>query len=105
MILDKKNFDDFIERYPVSLVDFYSPTCGPCAGFSRTIRQVSRNYKHRVAFGKLDVTENQELAKRFKVMSVPYTVIFSYGKKVYTLMGKKTERELARVLDQMLDKY
>lgn len=87
------------------MIDFYSPTCRPCTAFSRTIRHVSRQYKNRVAFGKLDVTKGRELARRYKVMSVPYTVIFSYGKKVYTLMGKKSEKELAEVLGRMLDKY
>ena len=66
---------------------------------------MSRQYKDRVAFGKLDVTRNQELAKRYKVMSVPYTVVFSYGKKVYTLIGKKSEKELTEVLEQMLGKF
>ncbi len=101
-ILDEKNFNEFIEKYPLSLVDFYSPTCGPCVALSRTIRQVSRQYKHRVAFGKVNIAQHRELAKRYKVMSIPYLVIFSYGKKVYTLMGKKSEREITKVLDKIL---
>ena len=66
---------------------------------------MSRQYKYKVAFGKLDITKASGLAKRYKVMSVPYTVIFNHGKKVYTLMGKKSEKELTTVLDQMLEKY
>ena len=104
-ILDESSFDEFIDKYPVSLVDFYSPTCNPCIALSRTIRSVSRQYKYRVAFGKLDVTQNMDLAKQYRVLSVPFIVIFSYGKKVYTLMGKKSEKEIMKALDEMLDKY
>ena len=104
-ILDQKNFDDFIDKYPVCLVDFFSPTCGPCVAMSRTIRLVSRKYKHRVAFGKLNIASNRELAKRYKIMSIPYIIVFSHGKKVYTMMGKKSERELSGMLDRMLSKY
>ena len=104
-ILDKSSFDEFIDKYPVSLVDFYSPTCNPCIALSRTIRSVSRQYKYRVAFGKLDVTQNQDLAKQYRVLSVPFIVIFSYGKKIYTLMGKKSEKEITKALDELLYKY
>lgn len=104
VILGEKDFNDFIDLYPVSLIDFYSPTCGPCVAMSRTIRLVSRQYKYKAAFGKVNIAENRELAKRYKIMSIPYIVIFSYGKKVYTMMGKKSEKYLTEALDQVLSK-
>ena len=104
VILGTKDFDDFIDKYPVTLVDFYSPTCGPCIAMSRTIRLVSRQYKYKAAFGKVNIAENRELAKQYKIMSIPYIVIFNYGKKVYTLMGKKSEKELIEALDRVLSK-
>jgi len=100
--LDQKGFDDFIEKYPVSLVDFYSPFCGPCKTMTSRLRNLSKDYKYRVAFAKIDVTENQELAKRFKIMSVPHMMVFSYGKKVGTMMGKKDVPTLTKVLDKVL---
>ena len=104
VILETKNFNDFIDKYPVTLVDFHSPSCGPCIAMSRTIRLVSRQYKYKAVFGKVNIAENQELTKRYKVISIPYIVIFNYGKKVYTLMGKKSEKDLIEALDRVLSK-
>ena len=100
--LNQKGFDDFIEKYPVSLVDFYSPYCGPCKTMASRLRPLSKEYKHRVAFGKVDVTENQELAKRFKIMSVPKLMVFSYGKKEGSMLGVKNVATLTKTLDGVL---
>ena len=100
--LDRKGFDVFIEKYPVSLVDFYSPHCGPCKTMASRLRPLSKEYKHRVAFAKVDVTRHQELAKRFKIMSVPKLIVFSYGKKVGSMLGVKSISTLTKTLDEVL---
>ncbi len=104
VILGTKDFDDFIDKYPITLVDFYSPSCGPCIAMSRTIRLVSRRYKYKAAFAKVNIAEHRELTKQYKIMSIPYIVIFSYGKKVYTLMGKKSEKDLIEALEKVFSK-
>jgi len=48
------------------------------------------------------VIQNQTLAKRYKVTGVPNIVMFNYGKKVHTLIGKKSEFELTKALDKVL---
>jgi len=105
VILDTSGFDDFIEKYPVILVDFYSPTCGPCMAMAPTIRKLSRQYRHRVAFAKVNIAEHQELAKRYRIMSIPNIVIFSYGKKVNRLVGKRSESGLKKALDRALSDF
>lgn len=101
-ILGTKGFDDFIDKYPLTLVDFYSPTCGPCIAMSPIIRKLARRYKYQAAFAKVNIAEHQELAKRYRIMSIPNIVIFSYGKKVTRLVGKKSESSLIKALDREL---
>lgn len=103
--MDAKGFDDFINLYPVSLVDFYSPSCGPCIEMAPAVRHLALRYKYRVAFAKVNVAENQELARRYRIMGVPNFIIFSYGKRVTSLVGKKPESTIIKALDKVLSEF
>ncbi|MCD6237674.1 MAG: thioredoxin, partial [Thermoplasmata archaeon] len=61
--LDGKTFDEFIYRYPLSMVDFWAPWCGPCRVMLPRLRKLSKIYKGKVAFGRLNTQENQDIAK------------------------------------------
>ena len=65
VILDEKNFDDFIKKYPLSLMDFWAPWCSPCRAMIPRLRRLSKIYKGRVAFGRLDTQKNQSLPKKY----------------------------------------
>ena len=100
--IGEKEFDDFINLYPVSLIDFYSPSCGPCIEMAPAIRHLALRYKHRVAFAKVNIMEEQELSRRYKIMGVPNIIIFSYGKRVTSLLGRKPESSIMKALDKVL---
>jgi thioredoxin 1 len=100
--LDPEGFDDFIGKYPVSLIDFYSPICGPCKTMASRLRPLSKEYKHKVAFGKINVARHHELAKKYKIMRVPNIIVFSYGKKVTSMVGIKSISILTKTLDDVL---
>ena len=103
--MDAKGFDDFIDLYPVSLVDFYSPSCGPCIEMAPAVRHLALRYKHRVAFAKVNVAENQELARKYRIMGVPNIIIFSYGKRVTGMVGRKPESKIKKALDKVLSEF
>ena len=62
IVLTDSNFASEVAKYPVMLVDFWAPWCGPCRMVSPIIEQLSREYSGRVAFGKVNVDENQRIA-------------------------------------------
>ena len=103
--LDSRTFHAFIDKYPISLIDFYSPSCKPCNAIAPRIRVFSKRYKYRIAFGRVNVSSNRELAKEYDVLSVPYLFIFSYGEKVKTLIGKNLLAEINDALDVVLLKF
>ena len=80
--LNGKNFYKFIQKYPLSLVDFWAPWCAPCRTMSPRLRRLSKIYKGEVAFGKLNTQENEDIAKKYKIMGIPHFGLFSYGKKI-----------------------
>ena len=102
--LDTEDFADFIERYPVSFIDFHSPDCGPCRAIAPQIRLLSKRYRYRVAFGKVNVRENIELASRYRVQSVPNLMVFSYGKKVTAMLGRKSTGDLKKAIEEGLSR-
>ncbi len=102
--LDGKTFDEFIYRYPLSMVDFWAPWCGPCRVMLPRLRKLSKIYKDKVAFGRLNTQENQDIAKRYKIMSIPNLIVFSYGKKVTALTGVKSVGDIKTVIDRLLKK-
>jgi thioredoxin len=102
--LDEKSFDTFIKNYPISAVDFWASWCAPCKAMAPRIRQASYMYQGKVAFGKLDTQECQNIAKRYKVMSIPQLIFFSYGKKVATITGVQSVGSIKDVIEDLIKK-
>ena len=102
--LEGKNFNDFIEKYPLSIVDFWAPWCAPCRTMSPRLRRLSTIYKGKVAFGKLDTQKDQDIAKKHKIMGIPHFRFFSYGKKVAEMTGVKSVGDIKDTIDDLLKK-
>src|SRR5690349_15298280 len=60
--LTDASFAQEVSRYPLMLVDFWAPWCGPCRMVGPIIEQLAREYSGKVAFGKLNVDENPQIA-------------------------------------------
>jgi len=104
VILEENNFNKFIEKFPLSLVDFWAPWCAPCRVIAPRIRRLSKIYKGKVAFGKLDTQKNQDIAKQYKIMGIPYLSFFSYGKKLSSIIGVRSVGDIKNVIDDLLKK-
>jgi len=102
--LEGKNFNDFIEKYPLSMVDFWAPWCAPCKTMIPRVRRLSKIYTGKVAFGKLDTQKNQDIAKQYKVMGIPYMAFFRYGEKITSITGVKSVGDIKNVIDDLLEK-
>ena len=102
--LDKKNFENFIQKYPLSIVDFWAPWCAPCKAMAPRVRRLSNIYKGKVAFGKLDTQENKDIAKKYRIMGIPHLVFFRYGKKVTSMTGVKSVNDIKELIEDALKK-
>jgi len=102
--LEGENFNNFIEKYPLSIVDFWAPWCAPCRTMSPRLRRLSKIYKGKVAFGKLDTQKNHNIAKKHKIIGIPHFGFFSYGKKVAEMTGAKSVGDIKDTIDDLLKK-
>ena len=104
VILEGKNFNDFIEKYPLSMVDFWAPWCAPCKTMLPRLRRLSVIYKGKVAFGRLNTQKNEAISKKYKIMGIPHFKFFSYGKKVASMTGVKSVGDIKDTIDGLLKK-
>ena len=100
--LDEKNFSDFIQKYPLSVVDFWAPWCAPCRAMGPRLRRLSKIYKGKVAFGKLNTQENEDTSKKYKIMGIPHLIFFCNGKKISSATGVKSVGALKDIIDDLL---
>ena len=100
--LTDSNFANEISKYPIMLVDFWAPWCGPCRMVSPIIEQLSREYSGKVAFGKVNVDENQRIVTSFGIQSIPTLMIFRNGKAVDVMVGALPKAQIEMKLKQQI---
>ncbi|GMN88688.1 thioredoxin [Francisella sciaenopsi] len=95
---DEANFDKLINSSakPI-LVDFYADWCGPCKTLSPILDQLSKDYTGAVIV-KVNVDDNQSLAAKFGIRSIPTMIIFKSGQPVEMLTGVHTGSQLEQKL-------
>jgi len=101
-ILEDKTFKEFIEKYPLCLVDFWAPWCQPCKNMNPRLRRLSKIFEGKVAFARLNTQSNRKTAEKYKVMSIPNLIIFKNGKEKANLTGLKTVGEIKKIINKYL---
>ncbi|MDE7308679.1 MAG: thioredoxin [Lachnospiraceae bacterium] len=83
----ENNFKEEVlnSKLPV-LVDFWSPTCGPCLRIAPVIEELSKEVSE-VRFAKVNVGEEQNLAEEYGIMSIPTLVLIKNGKEEKRTVG------------------
>lgn len=102
IIFNKDNFETVVleSEIPV-LVDFYATWCGPCRSMTPILEEVAKELAGKVLVGKLDVDENEDLANRFGINSVPSMLIFSKGEAVGRMVGLTPKRVIIEKLNNL----
>jgi len=83
------------------LVDFWAVWCGPCRMLTPTIESLASEYEGKVKVAKVNVDENQQLAAKYGIMSIPTVMIFNEGKVVEQFIGVQPKG----VYEDALKKY
>lgn len=80
------------------LVDFWAPWCGPCKMLGPIIDEIAESVEH-VKVCKLNTDEADQIAIRYRVMSIPTLILFKNGQPVSTSVGLKSKSEILRFIN------
>ena len=102
--LTTSNFEEEVlkSKAPV-LVDFWADWCGPCKMMEPVLEDLAQEMgSEQIKIAKCNVDENQELAKKYEIMSIPSFKIFKNGEVEDEFIGAQTKDVLKKKLEKYL---
>ena len=97
--LNEKNFEEEVLKAakPV-LIDFWASWCGPCRMMSPVIDKIAEEMGEKVKVCKINIDEEQNLAVKYNVMSIPTFIVLKDGKEVDRSVGVQSKDEIKGML-------
>lgn len=96
--INKTNFqNEVINSEKPVLLDFWAPWCGPCRMVGPVMEEIAAEHPN-IKVGKINVDEQPELARQFRVMSIPTLVVMKNGEVVNRSVGSKPKEQILAML-------
>ncbi len=80
------------------LLDFWAPWCGPCQMVLPLVEEIAEE-RTDIKVGKVNVDEQKELARQFRVMSIPTLVVMQDGEVLRRVTGALSKEEILELLE------
>ena len=94
--LNQNNFNNAIAN-GTALVDFYADWCGPCRMVSPIVDEIAEE-RRDITVGKVNVDDENALAMKYGVMSIPTLIVFKDGKEAARIVGARPKADILEEL-------
>jgi thioredoxin 1 len=96
------NFEELLSSNKVVVADFWATWCGPCKAMGPSIDELAVEYEGKALIGKVDVEENNDLAEKYAIRSVPTIIFFKDGEMVDKMVGLQSKAVLEARIKELL---
>ena len=101
-IATNTNFDGLLESEKLVIVDFWATWCGPCRMLSPLLDEVEEEMADKVTVVKVNVDDADEIAYRYRIMSIPTLVFIKDGQMVDRTVGAMPKSTLVQRIEANL---
>lgn len=99
--LNNGNFDAAIAE-GVTMVDFWAPWCGPCRMIAPVVEELAEDFEGKATIAKVNTDEEQDIAVKFGIRSIPSILFFKNGEVVDQMVGAASKDAFAEKIDALL---
>ncbi len=98
------DFNEIIQQSKPTLVDFFATWCGPCRMQAPILEEVKKTLGDKVNIIKIDIDQNQPVAQRYNVQSIPTLIVFKGGEALWRAVGVQQANILEAKLREHITK-
>ena len=98
--ITNQNFEqEVIKENKLVVLDFWATWCGPCRAIGPVVEELAEEYQGKVVVGKVNVDDESNLARKFKVMSIPTIIFFKNGELIDKVVGLRSKEDLEELIE------
>lgn len=98
--ITSENFDkEVLNADKITVVDFYADWCGPCKMMAPIMEAVAKELGETAVVGKVNIDDNQNLAVKYQIMTIPTIAIFKNGEIVESFIGVTDKDEILNAVN------
>ena len=101
-VITSENFETLKNGSQPLVVDFWATWCGPCRMIAPIVEELAKEYDGKIAVGKCDVEENDELAAEYGIRNIPTILFIKNGEVVDRTVGVVSKQDIVARIEKML---
>lgn len=105
MVIDvkKSNFrEEIISADKLVLVDLYATWCTPCKALAPVLEELADKYADKIKVVKLNVDEEESIAAKLGIASIPTVIFFKNGQTAASFVGLRSASEIEKMIEKLL---